>query len=210
MTSRRDAQAARTRDDIVRAAGRLLLRQGYVATSIGAIAAEAQVAVQTIYNSVGSKAELVAAVLERAATAPGSAESVFTSMRERIDAAPTLSHVVAATADGLALVNDRTAGILHMVGEAAVIDADVAAFAQRRDETHLGACIEIAGLVRAERTRQRGRGPSPLPDLSDLDAGALIFSLSHHGAYRTFVHDLGWSATGYRDWLERVLGSALT
>ena len=210
MTSRRDAQAARTRDDIVRAAGRLLLRQGYVATSIGAIAAEAQVAVQTIYNSVGSKAELVAAVLDRAASAPGSAESVFTAMRERIDTAASPAHVMAALADGLALVNDRTAGILHMVGEAAVIDADVAAFAQRRDEAHLGACIEIAGLVRAERARQRGRGPGPMPELSDLDAGALIFSLSHHGAYRTFVHDLGWSTAGYRDWLERVLGGALT
>ncbi|MFO7690013.1 MAG: TetR/AcrR family transcriptional regulator [Cryobacterium sp.] len=210
MTSRRDAQAALTRDDIVRAAGRLLLRHGYVATSIGAIAAEAQVAVQTIYNSVGSKAELVAAVLERAATAPGSAESVATAMRERIASARSPAEAVAAVADGLALVNERTAGILHMVGEAAVIDVDVAAFAQRRDEGHLGVCVEIAGLVRAHGARQPGRGPAALPELSDLDAGALIFTASHHRPYRTFVHDIGWSTAGYRDWLERVLGAALT
>ena len=43
---------------IVEAASRLFLESGYHATSIGQIATEAGVAVQTIYNTIGSKRDL--------------------------------------------------------------------------------------------------------------------------------------------------------
>ena len=52
---------------IVEAASRLFLEHGYHATSIGRIASEAGVAVQTIYNAVGSKRDLLSRVLDFAA-----------------------------------------------------------------------------------------------------------------------------------------------
>ena len=60
--SRRARQAAETRRDILNAARKLFAQKGYAATSVAEIAAAAGASVQTIYDSVGSKAELVSAL----------------------------------------------------------------------------------------------------------------------------------------------------
>lgn len=57
--SRREMQAAQTRADIIQAARRHFAASGYVATSLRTIAHDVGVSVQTIYDSVGSKADLV-------------------------------------------------------------------------------------------------------------------------------------------------------
>src|SRR4051794_6832906 len=59
-----------SRREILEAAHRLFVERGYVATSIPAIAAEAGVAVQTIYNTVGSKREVLGGVIELAVSGP--------------------------------------------------------------------------------------------------------------------------------------------
>ena len=64
MANRRAVQADATRSDVVAAARELFLARGYVRTSLNAVAAQAGVAVQTIYNSVGNKAAVLAAVLD--------------------------------------------------------------------------------------------------------------------------------------------------
>ena len=56
---RRAVQAEQTRAEILRSARRHFARNGYAATSLKAIAADAGVSVQTVYDSVGSKADLV-------------------------------------------------------------------------------------------------------------------------------------------------------
>jgi AcrR family transcriptional regulator len=57
--SRRAIQAEQTRTEIIGAARRLFASQGYASTSVKDIAREAGVSVQTLYDSVGSKADLV-------------------------------------------------------------------------------------------------------------------------------------------------------
>jgi AcrR family transcriptional regulator len=59
QNSRRAVQAEQTRAEILGAARRLFVANGYAATSLKGIAAEAGVSVQTVYDSVGSKADLV-------------------------------------------------------------------------------------------------------------------------------------------------------
>lgn len=61
---RRAAQARGTREAIRRAAHDLFLADGYAATTINAIAAEADVAPQTIYSQFGTKAALVKEMLD--------------------------------------------------------------------------------------------------------------------------------------------------
>lgn len=56
---RRALQAEQTRGEIIGAARRLFASRGYAATSVKDIAHEAGVSVQTLYDSVGSKADLV-------------------------------------------------------------------------------------------------------------------------------------------------------
>ncbi len=57
--TRRALQAEQTRIEIIGAARRLFASQGYAATSVKDIARDAGVSVQTLYDSVGSKADLV-------------------------------------------------------------------------------------------------------------------------------------------------------
>ncbi len=59
QNSRRAVQAEQTRAEILRAARSQFVAGGYAATSLKGIAAEAGVSVQTVYDSVGSKADLV-------------------------------------------------------------------------------------------------------------------------------------------------------
>jgi AcrR family transcriptional regulator len=57
--NRRAVQAQQTYDEILQVARRRFARDGYAATSLKDLAAEVGVSVQTIYDSVGSKADLV-------------------------------------------------------------------------------------------------------------------------------------------------------
>ena len=59
LRGRRALQAEQTRRDILRAARRRFATQGYAATSLKDVAGDAGVSVQTLYDSIGSKADLV-------------------------------------------------------------------------------------------------------------------------------------------------------
>jgi AcrR family transcriptional regulator len=70
-SSRRQEQARRRRDRIIDAALRRFLRDGYGPTTIGAIAEDAAVSVDTIYKSFGGKPGLVRAIHTRALEGQG-------------------------------------------------------------------------------------------------------------------------------------------
>ncbi|HTN80536.1 MAG TPA: TetR family transcriptional regulator [Acidimicrobiales bacterium] len=59
LHGRRALQAEQTRQDILEAARRLFATRGYAATSLKDVAAAAGVSVQTLYDSIGNKAEIV-------------------------------------------------------------------------------------------------------------------------------------------------------
>ena len=63
----RRRQADRTRAEILQAAARLFTEHGWAGTSMRAIAAEAGVAVETVYSSVGSKGTVLLAALQASA-----------------------------------------------------------------------------------------------------------------------------------------------
>lgn len=70
-SSGRQAQARRNRATVLDAAERQFLANGYAATTIAAIAAEAGVSVETIYKAFGGKSGLVRAIYERGLTGRG-------------------------------------------------------------------------------------------------------------------------------------------
>ena len=178
-----------------------MLRHGYVASSIQAIAGEAGVAVQTIYNSVGGKADLLAAVLEMAAAGPDASAHEPAALRQRVTAARSAPAVIRVLTEWILTVNERTANIFLMVGEAAAVDADVAAFERRRAAASLHNFGEAASSLRALRGLRGG--------MSDPEAAAAIWAVAHPQVYRTLVTELGWSHEAYGDWLEKALRGAL-
>ncbi len=201
LVRRRALQASATRADIVMAAGRLMLERGYVGTSIAAIATEANVVVQTIYNSVGTKAELLAAVLDRVAEEPDAPTLLSKKTWERMSEAGTAPETIRVLARSCALVNERTSGILRIISEAAVVDPDVGEFEQKRDAARLHGFGEVATLLRRKKALRSG--------LNDPEAAATMWAVTHPHTFRTLVVSLGWSADAYRAWLEKALVAAL-
>src|SRR6266702_1337866 len=73
-STRRRAQAAQTRQDVIKASLDTFMERGYTGTTMNAVARAAAVAVETIYRAFGSKAALFTAVVE-AAIAGGAARA---------------------------------------------------------------------------------------------------------------------------------------
>jgi AcrR family transcriptional regulator len=102
-STRRARQAAQTRADVLLAAIRLFGRSGWTGTTLAAIAAEAGVAVETIYASFTSKKELLRAAMDMAIV--GDAQPVPLIQREEFQ---QLRQLPAA---------QRLPAGLHLVGE---------------------------------------------------------------------------------------------
>lgn len=78
----RDRRSQLTREEILIAARRLFAERGYARTSVRDIAHEAAVSPQTVYDSIGSKSELVARlndVIDAEAGVPGLATAMSAS-----------------------------------------------------------------------------------------------------------------------------------
>ena len=199
--TRRTVQAADTRELIVSTAGRLFSRDGFVATTIEAIAGESGVAVQTVYNSVGNKAALLSAVLDAAASGEDSASTVLETMRERTADAADLGSLLEVLADWFVEVNHRTEGIVGVIAQAAAVDPAVAKLEKDRALQRLHRYQEAAAAARARGGLAAG--------MSDGDAAATIWSLGHPQVYRTMVQDEGWTVPAYRKWMLRSLSAVL-
>ncbi len=159
MRNRREIAAAETQRVIVTAATGLFLERGYTATSVGDVAREAGVAVQTIYNAVGSKRELLSRALDFAAAGDEAPTPVPVFMHERAqrktDAREILRQLVDFWRGGLA----RTAPVFAVIRQAAALDPEVAELQRRRAEQRLKNYGQAAGRL-AELDALRAR---PLP-----------------------------------------------
>lgn len=194
-------QSAVTRDDIITAATHLMLDGGYIQTSISAIAREANVAVQTIYNSIGNKAELLSVVLDRIAVGPEAPALEPDVLRFRVAQARTTSQVITVMTDWFVEVNQRTARINQVIGQAASVDPDIAEWDERRSARRLHNYGEAASTLRSLHGLRSG--------LTDHEAAAALWSIGHPEVYRSLVNNIGWSVDAYRNWVRTSLTALL-
>jgi len=127
-SSRRSLQAAQTRDEVMRAALARFSATGWAGTTLAAIAEEAGVSVETIYNGFGSKKGLLRAAMGVAVV--GDTEPIpFVERPAFLDLGKgTLDERIAR---GIALVADihaRSAGVWLAIVEAAGADEEVDAW----------------------------------------------------------------------------------
>src|SRR6478752_2301147 len=126
VKTRKQLAAEQTQRVIVEAASRLFLEHGYGATSIGRIAAEAGVAVQTIYNAVGSKRDVLSRVLDFAAAGERSPVPVPQFMREQAEREPDPRKVIAQLVEFWREALPRTAPVFRTIREVAAVDEEIA------------------------------------------------------------------------------------
>jgi AcrR family transcriptional regulator len=196
--SGRRARAAARRDDVIAAARRSFLEQGYAGTTVGAVAGEAGVSVESLYKWFGSKAGLLRAVWDRslAGTGPEHAE-------RRSDAGSR------AATDGAAIIRNWarlaaevgvTADPVHRIVEtAAHVDPEVARLRAEieRDRTarmdHNAAYLVEGGLLREDVTPEQARD----------------VLLLYTTFYDRLVTDAGWTPTEFTAFVERGLTAHL-
>ncbi len=201
----RRAQAAQTRARIVGAAQRLFVERGYAGTTIPAIAAEAEVAVETVYRSARGKAGLLADAV-RAAVAGGT-ERADLPVAER----PAIQRIIdepdparqlrlyAATQPG---IWSRVGPLLRVLDGAANSDPSLVALREQlATERRHGLRAGLGKLLEK-------RGVLP-PGLGADRAGDLVYAVCGHANFQALVGDCGWTEDEYQDWLTQTLISAL-
>src|SRR5215216_2777099 len=122
-SSRRRAQAEATRNDILAAAQRLFDRRGYAATTMDAVAAEAGVALKTVYVAFETKSGLLRALWNHLLRAgqdevPVAEQQWYREVVQEPDAERQLRLV----ARNARVVKLRIGGVLEVIRSAAPTD----------------------------------------------------------------------------------------
>src|SRR5215211_201626 len=202
--TRRQAQAAQTRQDILAAAHELFLDHGYAGTTLAAIAQTAGVVVETIYRAYGSKAELFKAVV-RAAVAGGANRA-----QVAVDQRPAIAAVIAETDPYRQLqlyaatqpgIHARAGPLLRVLIGAAAADPELAELWTQLEDERLAGMGRFAQLL-ADRGALR-------PGLSAEEARDLLWTLNSLDVHDRLVLQRGWSPDRYRDWLAAALAREL-
>ena len=190
----RQRQALATQTLILDAARALFLRQGYVATTIDAIAAEAGVGVSTVYAIFRSKRGILAAIREAWHQESGQREIYQHAMRERDPRAR-----VALAAHATRRQWETSGDMMRIYQAAANADPDAAE--------------ELAKAMQGRRANLIGfieeMSPSLRPQITLTQAAAIFFALTQPELYHSFVDADGWSPDAYEQWLAETLQQQL-
>lgn len=190
-SSRRAAQAARTRTQVIDAAGRLFAEHGWSGTGMRDVARAAGVAVETVYSNFGSKPELLLAALDAAVV--GDVQPIALADRpEFAELAEGPLQQRAATAGKLVRrICERTLGLGMALREAAASDPEVAARLAESEEQRRTSVAQAGGLVAGRR-------------LTDTERDGL-WALVSLEVYRLLVEQSAWSARRYERWIAEAL-----
>ncbi|WP_432947601.1 TetR/AcrR family transcriptional regulator [Kribbella sp. CA-253562] len=194
-STRRALQAAQTRAEIIAAATRLFESKGWKGTTIAGVAAEAGVAVDTIYAGFKSKSQLLAAAKDAVRDGARGETPLFERPGFRDLGQGDRSTRLRLAADLIAAVNDRTRAIDAVWREAAASDAQIALLLSEREAGRRGALQHGFSLM---------LGTAP-PDCV-VDG---LWAITSPEVYSKLVDGRGWSREVYRDWLAESLDRLL-
>ncbi len=201
VKSRQQIAAEQTQRVIVQAAAELFFEHGYTATSISQIATAAGVAVQTIYNSIGSKNDLLSRVLDYAAAGEHAPASVPTFMRAQAESEADPGLIIEQLVKFWLGALKRTAPVFRVIREAAAVDPEAAALERDRAAQRLRNYKTAAQLL-----KDRG---ALRDDLALDQVAAAIFAIGHPEAYRTLVLEGSWNDRQWANWARTTLKTAL-
>jgi len=194
--SRRAVQAAETQQLILNAALKLFISKGYGAASIVEIAAEAGVAVPTVYTSVGPKPVLLRRLIDwvdEQADIPALAAELMASD----DPARALSLQVTMTRQ----LAERCGDILAALASAAQVDEDLARMYAEGQSRHIQGAHKTADWL-----RQRG---GLREELTTERAAALIGTLLLPVVWSSLTRDFGWTFDEAEAWIFSTLREQL-
>jgi len=194
---RREQQAAATRRTILDAAGRLFRRDGYPATTMEAIAAEAGVSLKTAYLPFATKSGLLRALWDLQlkgdeSDAPVAEHEWFRQVMEERDPVRKLQ----LNARNSRVVKVRIGDMFKVIRGAAEIDSD---------------CRALWDLIHADFYANQGVVVRSIHREGGLRSGLTVaratdtlWTLNHPDVWLLLTGERGWSPRTYERWLAQT------
>ena len=199
-SARRAEQARQTRSAIIETARRLFLRDGFAGTTIAAIAAEAQVSVETIYKAFGGKPGLVRAICDVALAGAGPVPAEMRSDQLQVHE-PDPIQIIRGWGELTVEVAPRIAPIMLLVRSAAAADPEMAGLLAEVDAARLSRMTANA--------RNLATGGHLRPDVTVEQAGEVMWTYSSPELYELLVVKLGWPTGRYGAFIAEAMIAAL-
>ena len=183
----RERKAQLTRDEILLAARRLFAERGYARTSVRDIAHAAGVSPQTVYDSVGSKQALVAALndlIDR--------EAGIGAIVQRLGETDDPQELATASARITRAILEHCEDILHALVTGAAAEPELAAVLAEGQRRHVAGTRQIVDRLRE------------LDALSDADPDAAADTLAALTDVRfalVLQESYGWSPERLERWM---------
>ena len=192
-STRRREQAAATRMDILEAGQRLLERDGYAATTMAAIAAEAGVALKTVYLAFETKAGLLRALWHLRLR--GDEDDVPIGERpwyREVIAEPDPERQLRLGARNAREVKGRAAKLMLVMRDAAGADTDTAALWRRIQDDFLANQRAVVDAIDAKGALA--------PGLDAARAADILWTLNHPDVWHLLVGERGWTPEEWEQW----------
>jgi AcrR family transcriptional regulator len=200
--SSRQLQAQENRERILAVARRLFIAQGYAATSIDQVAAEAGLSTRTVFAGFTSKINLLKQILDTAIV--GDTDEIALHQRplmRRVHEATSATEACERLADAFADVTQRAYGIYAVVHGAADAEPDIAELERQLDAQRL---TGVGLLAATFADRLDVTDPAAIAYIRDT-----LWTLGSPLQYRLLVHQRHWTPKQYRDWMARALAAMI-
>jgi len=199
---RRREQAAATRRGILQAAQRLFERDGYAATTMAAIAAEAGVALKTVYVAFETKSGLLRALwhlLLRGdeADVPVADRAWY---QEVVDE-PDPERQLRLNARNARAVKERAGALMGVIRDAAPADPDIEALWDRIQSDFYDNQRSIVKALGSKKALARG--------LDVTRATDILWTLNHPDTWQLLVRERGWTPEQWEQWFGDTAASQL-
>ncbi len=190
-------KARATRQRIIAAATELFIRDGYLQTTMADIARHAEVAVQTLYLSFGSKVAVFAAALDVAIAGDDQPLPVlerpwFARLRAETDPVAALDIV----ADNATKIIDRVYPLYAAMSNASA-DPELAEVRDRNKRQRFASHLPVI----QELARRAGFNQH----LPAERATEILYTLLSEETYGLLVAEHGWSVPDWSGWVRRHL-----
>jgi AcrR family transcriptional regulator len=199
---RRREQAAATRTAILEAAERLFLGRGFAATTMAEIAAEARVALKTVYLAFETKAGVLRALWNmrlrgEGGDVPIAEHAWYREVLEEQDPERQLRLNARNSSRGKLRIGE----LAEVIRGASPLDADIDALWHRIGTEYHANQRAIAESVNDKKALKKG--------LDVERAADILWTLNHPGTWQLLVRQRGWTPEEYERWVGDVSASEL-
>ena len=188
----RDAQAAKTKSHILKAAKKLFQTEGFDHVTINRLAQAAEVSMPTIYAIFKSKRGVLQSLIDEALPSEQFLSLVDDSMQEK-----SPKKCLSITAKMARQIYDAERELMDILRGASVLDPELKELEQERENRRYERQGEYVKKLMDDKGFTKG--------LTYQKARDILWTLTGRDLYRMLVIERAWTSDEYEQWLSHLL-----